>query len=138
MVSASAPAASRGEGIRASVSSCSPAARAAAAAGEPAAASCTVMPAPSPSETLAGDEGDGIEARLTHHQEVAVLRDAIMGLKAQERTVLALYYFEELKLHEIAKVLELTESRVSQIRSKAIERLRTQLAPMRGQLARAG
>ena len=94
--------------------------------------------APSPSETLAGDEGDGIEARLTHHQEVAVLRDAIMGLKAQERTVLALYYFEELKLHEIAKVLELTESRVSQIRSKAIQRLRAQLAPMRGELARAG
>jgi RNA polymerase sigma factor FliA len=94
--------------------------------------------APNPGETLTGDEGDGIEALLTHRQEVAVLRDAIMGLKEQERTVLALYYFEELKLHEIAKVLELTESRVSQIRSKAIQRLRAQLAPMRGQLARAG
>jgi RNA polymerase sigma factor for flagellar operon FliA len=94
--------------------------------------------APSPSETLAGDEGTGIEALLTHDQEVAVLREAIMGLKEQERTVLALYYFEELKLHEIAKVLELTESRVSQIRSKAIQRLRTQLAPMRGELERVG
>jgi RNA polymerase sigma factor for flagellar operon FliA len=93
---------------------------------------------PSPSETLAGDEGDGIDALLTHHQEVAVLRDAILTLKEQERTVLALYYFEELKLHEIAKVLELTESRVSQIRSKAVQRLRVALAPMRGELARAG
>ena len=45
--------------------------------------------------------------------------------------MLSLYYFEELKLHEIAKVLELTESRVSQIRSKALGKLRTELAPMR-------
>ena len=34
--------------------------------------------------------------------------------------MLTLYYFEELKLHEIAAVLEVTESRVSQIRQKAI------------------
>ena len=47
-----------------------------------------------------------------------------MKLKEQERTVLALYYFEELKLHEIAEILRLTESRVSQIRSKALARLR--------------
>jgi RNA polymerase sigma factor for flagellar operon FliA len=94
--------------------------------------------APSPGETLAGDDGSGIETLITHDQEVAVLREAIMQLKEQERTVLALYYFEELKLHEIAKVLELTESRVSQIRSKAIVRLRAQLAPLREGLARAG
>ena len=34
-----------------------------------------------------------------------MLREAIMKLKEQERTVLALYYFEELKLHEIAEIL---------------------------------
>jgi RNA polymerase sigma factor for flagellar operon FliA len=45
--------------------------------------------------------------------------------------VLSLYYFEELKLHEIASILSLTESRVSQIRSKALIRLREKLAPMR-------
>ena len=49
----------------------------------------------------------------------------------QERVVLSLYYFEELKLHEIAKVLELTESRVSQIRSKALSKLRVELKPLR-------
>ena len=94
--------------------------------------------APSPIETLSGDDGTGIEALLTHDMEVSALREAIMGLKEQERTVLALYYFEELKLHEIAKVLELTESRVSQIRSKAIQRLRAVMAPMRGELQRVG
>jgi RNA polymerase sigma factor for flagellar operon FliA len=41
--------------------------------------------------------------------------------------VLALYYFEELKLHEIAEILGLTESRVSQVRSKALARLREQV-----------
>ncbi len=56
-----------------------------------------------------------------------MLREAIMKLKEQERTVLALYYFEELKLHEIAEILGLTESRVSQIRSKALARLREQV-----------
>jgi RNA polymerase sigma factor for flagellar operon FliA len=80
---------------------------------------------------LCGDDERTVEDALTREQEVEVLRDAIMRLKEQERTVLALYYFEELKLHEIAKVLELTESRVSQIRSKAISRLREQLAPLR-------
>ena len=94
--------------------------------------------APAPIDTLHGDDGDGIEDLLTRDQEVEVLRAAILKLKEQERTVLALYYFEELKLHEIAKVLELTESRVSQIRSKAIGRLRTELAPMRAGLSRIG
>ena len=78
---------------------------------------------------------DDVEARLTGEQEVALLRDAISGLKQQERTVLSLYYYEELKLHEIANVLGLTESRVSQIRTKALARLRTQLAPMRREVA---
>jgi RNA polymerase sigma factor for flagellar operon FliA len=49
--------------------------------------------------------------------------------------VLSLYYFEELKLHEIAKVLELTESRVSQIRSKALGNLRKLMAPVRAEVA---
>jgi RNA polymerase sigma factor for flagellar operon FliA len=49
--------------------------------------------------------------------------------------VLSLYYFEELKLHEIAKVLELTESRVSQIRSKALAKLRVELKPLRETIA---
>ena len=86
---------------------------------------------PAPLETIASEEVHGIEDLLTHEQEVGLLREAILGLKEQERTVLALYYYEELKLHEIAKVLELTESRVSQIRSKAISRLREKLAPVR-------
>jgi RNA polymerase sigma factor for flagellar operon FliA len=87
--------------------------------------------APTPLDMLSDETETGVEDRLNHEQEVAILREAILKLKEQERVVLSLYYFEELKLHEIATVLELTESRVSQIRSKAIGRLRAQMAPLR-------
>ena len=91
--------------------------------------------APAPAETLASSEESEVEDSLTHEQEVSHLKDAILRLKDQERVVLSLYYFEELKLHEIAKVLELTESRVSQIRSKALSKLRVELNPLRENLA---
>ena len=88
-----------------------------------------------PSQSLPGITGEMIEDDLNHHQEVEVLREAIMRLKEQERIVLSLYYFDELKLHEIATILELTESRVSQIRSKAISKLRAEISSLREQVA---
>jgi RNA polymerase sigma factor for flagellar operon FliA len=90
---------------------------------------------PSKGETLTADDTDDVEQKITLDQEVSCLRDAIETLGKQERTVLALYYFEDLKLHEIATVLDLTESRVSQIRSKALNNLRTKLAPLRENVA---
>lgn len=53
---------------------------------------------------------------------------AIESLNEQEKLVMALYYFEELTLKEIGQVLNITESRVSQIHSKAIENLKSALA----------
>ena len=91
--------------------------------------------APTPIEVLADEATDSVDDLITHEQEVHHLRDAILRLKEQERTVLSLYYFEELKLHEIADILELTESRVSQIRSKALQKLRTELRPLREEVA---
>jgi RNA polymerase sigma factor FliA len=91
--------------------------------------------APTPAELLSGEEEDTIEDALNLEEEVGVLRDAILELKEQERVVLSLYYFEELKLHEIATILELTESRISQIRSKAIQKLRVRMSSLREQVA---
>lgn len=91
--------------------------------------------APTPGELLSGDDDDGIESELNFEEEVEVLRDAIMELKEQERVVLSLYYFEELKLHEIATILELTESRISQVRSKAIQKLRLRMGRLREAVA---
>lgn len=91
--------------------------------------------APAPIDVLTTSDESDIEASINHEQEVELLKEALLGLKEQERIVLSLYYFEELKLHEIAKVLELTESRVSQIRSKALGKLRGELLPIREQIA---
>lgn len=88
-----------------------------------------------PEEIMAGGvDGEAVEAGITHKEEVALLRDEILNLKDQERLVISLYYFEELKLHEIATVLGVTESRVSQIRSKAVANLRARLGGLRGVL----
>ncbi len=56
-----------------------------------------------------------------------ILKDAIVGLPESERVVVALYHYEELTLKEIGVVLNLTESRVSQIHSKAMMKLRARL-----------
>lgn len=82
-------------------------------------------------EWLAGETGEEADDAITLAQEAAVLREALLEIPEQERTVLSLYYFEELKLNDIARILEVSESRVSQIRSKAIQRLRRRLAKLR-------
>ncbi|MDR0331482.1 MAG: FliA/WhiG family RNA polymerase sigma factor [Chitinispirillales bacterium] len=56
-----------------------------------------------------------------------ILKEAITGLPENERIVVALYHYEELTLKEIGVVLNLTESRVSQIHSKAMMKLRARL-----------
>ena len=53
--------------------------------------------------------------------------EAIQALPEREQLVLTLYYQEELNLKEIGAVLEVGESRVSQLHSQAIKRLRTKL-----------
>ncbi len=55
------------------------------------------------------------------------LAEAISGLPERERLVLSLYYDEELNLREIGEVLNVSESRVSQISSQAVLRLRSRL-----------
>jgi RNA polymerase sigma factor FliA len=80
---------------------------------------------------LADEREHSIEDQINFREEVGHLREALLNLKEQERVVLSLYYLEELKLHEIAAILELTESRISQIRSKAISKLRAQMSPLR-------
>jgi RNA polymerase sigma factor for flagellar operon FliA len=82
-----------------------------------------------PADAL-GCPDEPIDERLTREDEVARLRDAMRGLNQQERTVLSLYYFEELKAREIAEVMGVSESRISQIRSRALCQLREALVPV--------
>src|ERR671929_10193 len=55
------------------------------------------------------------------------LADAISALPEREKLVIALYYYENLTLREIGEVLGVTESRISQLHTKAVLRLRSRM-----------
>ena len=71
--------------------------------------------------------GPAPDAGLLAEEQLARVKDAIALLPEQQRTVLALCYYEELTLRQIAEVLHVTESRISQVRTAALKALRTQL-----------
>jgi RNA polymerase sigma factor for flagellar operon FliA len=56
-----------------------------------------------------------------------VISEAIQDLPEKQRLVLSLYYYEDLNLKEIGRVLDVTESRVSQLHTQAILRLKGKL-----------
>jgi RNA polymerase sigma factor for flagellar operon FliA len=56
-----------------------------------------------------------------------VITQAIEDLPERQRLVLSLYYYEDLNLRDIGKILRVTESRVSQLHAQAISRLRIKL-----------
>ncbi len=69
-----------------------------------------------------------------HKTEIqSILSVAIDTLPKKERLVVSLYYFDELTMKEIGKVLGVNESRVSQLHTKAMLRLRTKLKKVNGQ-----
>lgn len=73
---------------------------------------------------------------LATRERRALLASAIERLPQKEREVLALYYYEELTMQEIGRVLGVSESRVSQIHSSGIRRLRAALRRLRDALGR--
>jgi len=77
-------------------------------------------------DTLKGDDGDlGLDVEQREVRES--LFAAVKSLSRQERTVIELYYFEGQTLKEIKSVLEVSESRVSQIHAQAVIHLRQKL-----------
>lgn len=75
------------------------------------------------------DDGENLPSTLLERSELErLLAERIDEIPEIERTVLSLYYHEELTLREIAQVVNLHESRISQLKSQAILRLRSQMA----------
>ena len=62
--------------------------------------------------------------RLEEKELLGIVKDTLANLPEKERLVLTLYYYEELTLKEIGKVLEVSESRICQIHTKAMLRLK--------------
>ena len=75
-------------------------------------------------ETLQDLTSESVLGELEKQELRAYLVQAISNLSEQERLVVALYYYEELTLKEIGEVMQISESRVSQIHTKAVFKLR--------------
>ncbi|MCD4829324.1 MAG: FliA/WhiG family RNA polymerase sigma factor [Candidatus Cloacimonetes bacterium] len=73
------------------------------------------------------DTGEGVEAEMQRHNLRRGIIKAIGQLPEREKLVISLYYYEELTLKEIGMVLDVTESRVSQMHSSALMKLRNLL-----------
>ena len=75
-------------------------------------------------ETLEDKNAISPEIALENKEKLEVLSEAIENLKEKDKLILKLYYYEKFTLKEIGQVLEVSESRVCQLHSRAIRNLR--------------
>jgi RNA polymerase sigma factor FliA len=82
-------------------------------------------------ETVEGPSPLKPDVMLQRQEIKGMIVEAIHELPEKEKQIVVLYYYEDLTLKEIGQVLELTESRVSQLHGKAMLRLRSRLNPIK-------
>ncbi|MFQ5329788.1 MAG: FliA/WhiG family RNA polymerase sigma factor [Thermodesulfobacteriota bacterium] len=82
-------------------------------------------------DCIADTTAEDPSQQLNMKEVKRLLGDAIDNLPERERLVLSLYYYEELNLKEIGQVLGVTESRVCQLHTQALARLRNKLKKYR-------
>jgi RNA polymerase sigma factor for flagellar operon FliA len=78
-------------------------------------------------DMISSDEIDDPFEQTNTIQMKEILIDAIEKLPEKQRLVIALYYYEELTFKEIGNVLKVSESRVSQIHSEVLQKLRQEI-----------
>ncbi len=76
---------------------------------------------------LSDNGAESPQNRMMAKQLLQALGDAIESLPEKERLVITLYYYEELNLKAIGEIMGLTESRISQLHSQAVIRLRVKM-----------
>ena len=79
-------------------------------------------------DTIEDTTGPDPESSLEQTEMKEALGEAIARLPEREKLVVTLYYYEELTLREIGEVLGVTESRISQLHTKAVLRLKARLS----------
>ena len=67
------------------------------------------------------------EEKIEENELKKVLKETLRFLTEKERKVIELYYYEELTLKEISKVLSVSESRISQLHTKALLKMRKKM-----------
>jgi RNA polymerase sigma factor for flagellar operon FliA len=85
-------------------------------------------------DTIEDTQGPEPQSAFAQTELREMVADAITSLPEREKLVITLYYYEDLTLREIGEVLGVTESRVSQLHTKAVLRLKARLS---GSTARA-
>jgi RNA polymerase sigma factor for flagellar operon FliA len=83
-------------------------------------------------------KSDNPQTKIEEAEAKKILADAISKLSDRERMVITLYYYEELTSKEIGKILGVSDSRVSQLHTKAILRLRGRLSRIKEALMTGG
>jgi RNA polymerase sigma factor FliA len=79
-------------------------------------------------DTIEDEHGPEPQRAFAQTELREIVADAITNLPEREKLVITLYYYEDLTLREIGEVLGVTESRVSQLHTKAILRLKARLS----------
>ncbi len=78
-------------------------------------------------EHLYEDRTEDIEKIIEKEQMIESIKDILSTLTEREQMIITLYYYEELNLKEISALLEISESRISQIHKKLVKQLREKL-----------
>lgn len=81
----------------------------------------TVMPLQD--QLQVGDDGAAL-ANIEKEELINIIKTVLVGYSEREQLIIQLYYFEELSLKEISDVLNITESRISQIHKSVIHRIK--------------
>lgn len=75
-----------------------------------------------------GSEEFKLPERIVERNEIKqMLVDTLKLLTEKEKMVITLYYYEDMTLKEISKILDVSESRISQLHTKALQKMRTKL-----------
>ena len=90
---------------------------------------CTITPFdPDGSTGNKGNDKNNKQEDVVEEEELKVkLIESLELLTEKERRVIELYYYEELTLKEISSILEVSESRVSQLHTRALQKMKTKM-----------
>ncbi len=68
-----------------------------------------------------------VEEVVEKDQMIEAIKSIVLELNQREQTIIQLYYFEELNLKEISEILDISESRISQLHKKLMKQIRDRL-----------
>lgn len=78
-------------------------------------------------EQIMANPNESVEDQVEQDQMIEAVKDILTTLSDREQTIIQLYYFEELNLKEISEILEISESRISQLHKKLMKQIRERL-----------